>query len=396
MTAPRPSPPDARPLVAIVSGHLTPYRVHLHRRIARELAECRLATLVTKSRTHQWSSQDIPEIGTVLLEDAPPPPGRGARFLLHELGTARRLGAWMSEHRPAAVVCGGYDEIPTLAALAWARRRRVPAMLSADSNVHSDLATGWKRRVKDAYVPRVCRRYARVLVFGENGRRFFRRYGVTDARLGSMPFEPDYAQIESMTPARARALAAALGLAEGRRRVVACCRLIRFKRVDVVIDAFARIAAERPGWDLVVVGDGELRRELEARAAAVLPAGRCVFTGVLDQERVTAVYRVSDVLALASESEPWGLVVNEAACAGLALVVTDVVGAQPELVRPGVNGLAVPAGDAGAFAAALREATDPARVDALRAGSAGVLRAWREGADPVRGLREALRSVGVL
>lgn len=386
---------DARPLVAIVSGHLTPYRVHLHRRIASELTEARLATVVTKSRTHQWSAQEIPEIGTVLMETEPPPPGRGPRFLRHELGTARRLTRWLDEHRPAAVVCGGYDEVPTLAALRWARCRGVPAMLSADSNIHSDLARGLKRLVKNVYVRAVCSRYAAVLVFGSAGRAFFNRYGVPDARIHRMPFEPDYALVERMPGARVREIAARLGLTEGRRRVACVCRLIGAKRVDVVIDAFARLAAERPGWDLVIVGDGELRKDLEARAAA-LPPGRVTFTGVLDQEAVTAVYRSSDVLALASAYEPWGLVVNEAAAAGLAVVATDVVGAAPELVRPGVNGAVVRAGDADAFAAALREVTDPGAIDRLRAGSREVLTAWRRDADPVEGLRGALGACGVL
>jgi glycosyltransferase involved in cell wall biosynthesis len=173
-------------------------------------------------------------------------------------------------------------------------------------------------------------------------------------------------------------------------------RLVPEKRVDLAIDAFACVAAQRPEWDLVIAGDGVLRAELEARVPAPLRP-RVTWTGFLaDPADVSAVYRLCDVLVLPSDYEPWALVVNEAAAAGLAVVSSSVVGAAHELVREGVNGALFPPGQVGAAAAALLSVTDPSRVDALRAGSARVLEAWRKQGDPVEGLRAALRHCGVL
>ena len=55
------------------------------------------------------------------------------------------------------------------------------------------------------------------------------------------------------------------------------------------------------------------------------------------------------------DHEPWGVVVNEAAACGLPLVLSDRVGAAPDLLRDGENGLLVQAGDTRGFAAALGE-----------------------------------------
>lgn len=395
------------PILAIITGHLTPYRIAFHRRIVRELPEVRLATLVTRYRTGPWTNPDVPEIGTVRFDLTPPPSHepdvpRGGRspmaHLRHERGVGRRLVRWLDEHRPGAIICGGYDELPVLMALRWANRRGVPAFLWTDSNVHGDLATGLKRTIKNLYVPAVCRRYRGMLVCGQTGRRFFHRYGVRDERMFNMPVEPDYSLIENMLVDRRRELARSLGIDpdDGRKRLVCCCRLIPLKRVDLVIDAFRAIADERPEWDLMIVGSGESRAALEAQAGVLREAGRVRFLGFLDPEPVAAVYHASHALVLASDYEPWALVVNEAAAAGLAIVASDRVGAAYELVRDGVNGFMFPAGDLPALTAALRQVTDPARTGAMQAASRGELARWRREGDPIRGLREALQAGGVI
>jgi glycosyltransferase involved in cell wall biosynthesis len=130
-----------------------------------------------------------------------------------------------------------------------------------------------------------------------------------------------------------------------------------------------------------------------ARTGELVP--RVLWTGFLDdQQTVTALYRNCDVLVLPSDYEPWALVVSEAVAAGLAIVCSDVVGAAAELVVPGRNGELFAAGSLEGLVQSLLRVTSPDRVDAYKAGSAPVLAAWRKQADPVEGLRRALRHVG--
>ena len=77
---------------------------------------------------------------------------------------------------------------------------------------------------------------------------------------------------------------------------------------------------------------------------------------------------------------------------GLAIVASDAVGAAAELVRDGVNGGAFTAGRLQALTEKLLLATDPERIETLKAGSNTVLEEWRRIADPVQGLREALHA----
>jgi len=123
--------------------------------------------------------------------------------------------------------------------------------------------------------------------------------------------------------------------------------------------------------------------------------------GRLEPERLRDVYKACDVLVVPSIQtrtfrEPWGLVVNEAMNQGLAVIASDSVGAAAGgLVRDGVNGVVVPAGDPIALAGAIgRLASDADLRRRLGAAGAHDVLAFNYGAW-AEGFSQALASVGV-
>jgi glycosyltransferase involved in cell wall biosynthesis len=204
------------------------------------------------------------------------------------------------------------------------------------------------------------------------------------------PADPDYTLIDRPDPALLESVASRFGLDPARKRIICCARLVSLKRFDAAIDAFVKLAAERPEWDLVIVGDGEMREPWQARVPAELKH-RVIWTGFLkDPAETAAIYRWSHVFVHPGDLEAWGVVVLEAAAAGLAMIVSEVVGAAVDLVRDGENGRLVPPGDAAAVERALREVTDPAKLEAMREASRRISAAFRKNADAVEGLRRAL------
>lgn len=131
-------------------------------------------------------------------------------------------------------------------------------------------------------------------------------------------------------------------------------RAYRWKGWDVAYEAFRRVAAERPGARLAVVGDGDRRAEAEARARADGLAERVLFLGRLPAGALAVEYARAAVVVVASTSpaESFGMVAAEANAAGAA-VVASRVGGVPDFVRDGENGVLVPPGDAAALADAL-------------------------------------------
>jgi len=169
------------------------------------------------------------------------------------------------------------------------------------------------------------------------------------------------------------ALKVSLGLDPRRRYVANVARHHPVKDQASLIDGFRDVARVRSDVDLLMVGDGPLRGELEAIASTRGLSGRVSFLGIRDD--VPDILRAVDVFALTSLSEAASLTLIEAMATGLPVVVTDV-GGNPELVGDGVEGLLVARGDRDAIGSAiLRILDDPAGAAAM--GAAGRATAGR-------------------
>ena len=193
------------------------------------------------------------------------------------------------------------------------------------------------------------------------------RGGLDPDRLVVIPNGVDPARFDAATPVDR----AALGVPPGAELCLYVGRLDPQKGLEVLVDAAADVARDRPAWHLAVAGDGPLRDELVARAAAAGLGDRVRWLG--RRGDVPGLLRAADCLVLPSLWEGMPNVVLEAMAAGLPVVATAVEGTE-DLVIPGATGWLVPPGRPGPLADALREAAaDPDRRRALgRAGRARV------------------------
>ncbi len=383
--------------LAIISNEQTPYRIHLHRRIAREMPEVMLWSLFThEAASSPWPYQEVAEIRPVRFGEGEPSTQQGRVDLFwHEWAKGGRITAWLARQGIRAVVLGGYNDPGRIRILRWCDGNGIRCFLFGDSNILNDQPTGIRKIVKSAVLPRLLGLCAGALYCGKLGKAYFERYLVPADRLFPFPYEPNYSQIEMISAGEQMAVRARFELPPQGRLLLYSGRLVSVKRVDLLLDAFSQIAEDRPDWNLVIAGDGPLRAGLEGSIPAPL-RNRVTWTGfVEDSATLAALYATCDALVLPSDREPWGVVVTEAAVR-MAIVASTAVGAAADVVRDGINGRIFAAGDAGGLAAALQEVTDPVKIDGFKASSPVVLDEWRRQMDPVDGLRCALRSVGLL
>ncbi|SFR72405.1 Glycosyltransferase involved in cell wall bisynthesis [Mitsuaria sp. PDC51] len=141
------------------------------------------------------------------------------------------------------------------------------------------------------------------------------------------------------------------------RRLVAVGRLAEQKGHLLLIEAAALLARERPDFELVLAGDGELRAAIEARIAELGLQRVVRITGWIGSDQVRAELMAARALVLASFAEGLPVVAMEAMALGRPVVSTSIAGI-PELIVPGTHGWLVPAGDAPALAEAMRECLD--------------------------------------
>lgn len=135
-------------------------------------------------------------------------------------------------------------------------------------------------------------------------------------------------------------------------RLVAIGRFVEQKGHLGLIDAMTLVAERAPKVRLVLVGDGEMRPQIEAAIAAGGLRDRVEITGWADEARVRAELAGAHALVMPSFAEGLPMVVMEAMAAARPVIATYIAGT-PELVIPGETGWLVPAGDAQALADAI-------------------------------------------
>lgn len=384
--------------LCLLIHELTPYRAHLINRFCSELALERLDAILTSAAGGfawqlklpagiQW--HDVSEGATICEQ------GKLAR-LLREHAKGHRIAQKLVEVQPSAVIVCGYGDAAHRYIIRHCHRRRIPVLLWADSNIRSEPSRGLRRLLKHLLLPRLLRQCDAVLPWGTLGRQYFLKYGVPEERIFVVPAEPDYSLIENTPLADIEATRQRHNLSSQRKRFLFVGRLAAEKRVDLLIAAFAQIAAERPDWDLLIVGDGPLRQRLQASVPEALRP-RVTWTGAMTSPAALApFYHLGDVFVLPSDHEPWGIVVNEAAAAGLPLVCSDIVGAARDLLREPSNGRLFAHGDSSGLGHALLEFACEPTLSRRGAASLRLLTEWRQVADPLTGLRTALVRAGAL
>jgi glycosyltransferase involved in cell wall biosynthesis len=182
--------------------------------------------------------------------------------------------------------------------------------------------------------------------------------GACQAHLYPFPYSVDndrFVQVYLRRLGERQLRLARLGLDPSLPVLLFCGKLIRLKRVDLLLDAVS-VAGLAQHVNILVVGDGELREELQARARG-LGLEHVAFLGFLNQSEMPLAYVLGDLLCLLSDvPETWGLVVNEALACGRPVMVSSHCGCVPDLVEDKGTGWIVPPGNVVATSQALRDA----------------------------------------
>jgi glycosyltransferase involved in cell wall biosynthesis len=268
---------------------------------------------------------------------------KGARGLL----ALRRL---LAERRPDVVNTHSSTD-SWLAALAAATLRRAPPLV--------------RTRHISAPIPRNAgsrwlygRATAHVVTTGERLReQVMHEAALPAGRVSSVPTGVD---LERFAPGDRSAARAALGLPREAFAIGIVATLRSWKGHRYLVDALA--GARRPGWLLLIVGDGPGAANLRAQVAALGIEKQVHMPG--NQDDVVPWLQALDAFALpsyANEGVPQAIM--QAMACGVP-VVSTAVGAIGELVRDGDTGLVVPPQDAAALGDALARLADDA---ALRA-----------------------------
>jgi glycosyltransferase involved in cell wall biosynthesis len=397
-SSPPPTSPGKQPVIAVLVNAMAPSRVHQHARIEAALRPHSLRLLVPllyEFNNIRWPLPDLSKFGGVLLGPGETLPERRPS-LRKGIAKGRRVVDVLRHHDVRALVINGYVHVECWMAFRWAKANHVPVFLAGDSNILGE-AGGQriKRLAKRAIITPLVRACDGVMPVGSMGEKYFKRYGATPDRTFVVTLEVDPSLSEPLSPQERAAHRAWSGFTDDRKRILCSGRLKSFKRFHDAIDAFIAIADRRPEWDLVIAGDGPERASLEARVPSHLRP-RVRFLGMISEpDRAMSLFKDTHLFLHPAGYEPWGMVIQEAAAAGIPVVATNVTGSAVDLVREDENGFTVPVADVGAMSNALLTVTDPSQYPRFAASAKTSLDRWHEKYESAKGFLAAMRHAGV-
>ena len=195
------------------------------------------------------------------------------------------------------------------------------------------------KSVSRAFIVGMLRRYynrcAHVITPSEPVAEILRGYGVTVP----ITVVPTGLSIDTARDDAARKrIRKELGIPENARVMLYVGRIAREKYLDLLLEAFDRLAPKYPDIWLMIAGGGPYEAQCRENASRLKSSNRIVFTGAVPREKVAKYYSAGDLFSYPSPTETQGMVVCEALGAGLPCVLVNG-GGTPEMVVDGDDSL---------------------------------------------------------
>lgn len=251
-------------------------------------------------------------------------------------------------NRSDLVVLPGYHRVEYWAMLLLCMLVRRKRAVFCDSTAKDRDKRAWKEAAKAFFF----RRCDAIFCYGSRSKEYVASYGVpaqrifADCQAAALPFTYDAATVRQDYAGNPRDPKAP-------KKFLYVGRLASEKGLPDLLRAFVGVLQEMPGATLDIAGPGILLDELKRQAETLGLESAVAFLGAKTPDEIAGLLLHSDVMVLPSHREPWGLVVNEALSYGCPVVVSDICGCMPELVREGVTGYSFPVGDVRALCIAM-------------------------------------------
>jgi glycosyltransferase involved in cell wall biosynthesis len=314
--------------VALLQNFVAPYRVPLYERLRDRLSALKVfvSTPMESDRTWavDWGTIDVEVQRNFTLHRSFRDPAGFTRTLRVHFPYDTLVRLW--RYRPDAVISVELGIRSLQVAIYKMLRPSTRLLIWCKLSEHTEQSWGGVRRALRRFI---LARADGILVNGESGARYIATFGVSNDRIFrvNQPVDVEmFIRAERQRPDAARSRLLCSGSLSERKGVVPF-----LKQLDIW-------ARAHPGTHLEIwwLGDGELRRELEAFNSAPNLAQR--FIGAVPYAQLPAWYGQTDILVLPSLSDEWALVVNEAMAAGLPVLGSIYAQAVTELVTDGVTG----------------------------------------------------------
>lgn len=230
------------------------------------------------------------------------------------------------------------------------------------------------------------------LAIGSLNREYYLAHGVPAEHIFLVPYTVDNQFFTSRVDAyknNRTEIKSELGLSLNAPAILYASKLQQRKHPFELLQAYQQLRQNNISACLLFVGSGEEEQRLK-QLVAEQNIPDVFFFGFRNQSELPRFFAVSDVFALPSENEPWGLIINEAMCASLPIVAGENVGAVRDLLILDENGFTCKGGDVDDLRHCLeRIISSPVKLAQMGQKSRQIISSWSY-EECVKGIKAAL------
>ena len=254
-------------------------------------------------------------------------------------------------------------------------KKKIKILFRGDSTL-IDTKTVWRRWMRSFGLKRVFSHVDLALYVGKENKDYFLQFGLKEEQLVFVPHAIDNARFAQDRKAEANSLRRRFGIKENDILALFAGKLESKKDPSTLIEAFSRL--DQRHHQLLIVGNGLLEEGLKQQAKTK-GFSNVSFIDFQNQSMMPVVYQAADLFCLPSQGpgETWGLAVNEAMAAGIAVLVSDKAGCARDLVHEGVNGYTFRSGDVEGLAEKLNVMmSSPQKLSEMGKASRSIICEW--------------------
>ncbi|WP_343531506.1 glycosyltransferase family 4 protein [Pedobacter sp.] len=238
----------------------------------------------------------------------------------------------IEDFSPNAILIYGYIYHSHFKAMRYFKGK-IPIWFRGDSTLLNE-KLNFKSLVKWLYLKWIYSHVDKAFYVGTNNKLYFKRYGLHEHRLIFAPHAVDNARFGRINESEVDTFMQKLGIKKESDIVLLYAG--KFETVkNLVVLVKALLTMNNLNLKLLLVGNGPEEQELKKLANN---EQKILFIDFQNQSFLPSIYHTSDIFCLPSNSETWGLAINEAMAAGKAIIASDKVGCAIDLVKPGKNG----------------------------------------------------------
>jgi len=295
-----------------------------------------------------------PEFGNSIKWDIPLTDGYNFTFLTSSLSNNSELIKFflilkglliqLSSNKFDIILIQGWNHYGYFLAAIIAKFFGIKLLLRSEASSHINNSKGLRKIFKNVFLKKYFTYIDYFASIGSKNYEFYIQMGVTDSKIGKIPYAVDNDFFQSIAAdLDINLFKKSLGLSINRPIILYAGKLTKRKKSLDLIDAFISLTIKNLDFKpyLIIIGEGELKENINSKIADYNLNHSIFSFGFCNQYELAKFYAIADIFVLTSINETWGLTVNEAMNGKTAILVSNQVGSGYDLVKNGINGCVI-------------------------------------------------------